>query len=117
MSAATWSYREANNAHAIIRGVCARIAQTAGVPVWMPRAAFVIFGLMHWLLALIAYFVMSRLMCLGRKYAAQPQPLSPTQSAVRDRFSALDSRLADMEAATLQQEASLRRAFRDLENK
>ena len=100
----------------IIRGVCARIADRAGVPVWMPRTAFVIFGVLHWILALIAYFVMARYMCAKRGFARMdPAPMAPPQPNVRDRFSALDARLADLEAATVQQESSLRRAFRDLE--
>ncbi len=99
----------------IIKGVCARIAERAGVPVWMPRVAFLIFGVLHWLLAVIAYFVLSRILCRGRTQDYLPQQDGPPPSAVRDRFSALDARLAAMEASTLQQENTLRRAFRDLE--
>ena len=100
----------------VIRGVCAHVAERAGVPVWMPRAAFVIFGLLHWLLAIIAYVVLVRVLGLRRRavpFVAAPD--GPPVGAVRDRFSALDARLAAMEAASLQQETDLRRAFRDLE--
>ena len=99
----------------IMKGVCARIAERAGVPVWMPRAAFLIFGVLHWLLAIIAYFVLTKVLCGGSKAAFVAMPDGPPPSAVRDRFSALDARLAAMEASTLQQENTLRRAFRDLE--
>ncbi len=99
----------------IIKGVCASIAERAGVPVWMPRAAFLIFGVLHWLLAVIAYFVLTRILCRTRTADLMPVQDGPPPSAVRDRFSALDARLAAMEASTLQQENTLRRAFRDLE--
>ncbi len=99
----------------IIKGVCARIADSAGVPVWMPRAAFLIFGVLHWLLAVIAYVVLTRWLCRIRTVDLMPAQDGPPPSAVRDRFSALDARLAAMETSTLQQENSLRRAFRDLE--
>ncbi len=97
----------------IVRGVCVRIAERAGVPVWMPRLAFLIFGVLHWLLALIAYVVLARVMRARPPFVTTPD--GPPPSAVRDRFSALDARLAAMEASTLQQETTLRRAFRDLE--
>ncbi len=101
---------------AILKGVCARIAERGGVPVWMPRVAFVIFGVLHWILAIVAYFVLTRMLCSGRGTAPFVQmPAGPPPSAVRDRFSALDARIAAMEASTLQQETTLRRAFRDLE--
>ncbi len=110
-----WQSRDLRDT-GIIRGVCARVAERAGVPVWMPRAAFVIFGILHWLLAIIAYWALTKAMHLGRRRPAPvltPEP--PQASAVRDRFSALDARLAAMEAASLEQESHLRRAFRDLE--
>ena len=99
----------------IIKGVCAHVAERAGVPVWMPRAAFLIFGVLHWLLAVIAYVVLTKMLCRTRTMDLAPRQDGPPPSAVRDRFSALDARLAAMEASTLQQENSLRRAFRDLE--
>jgi phage shock protein PspC (stress-responsive transcriptional regulator) len=114
MSAATWNTYHPNSAHAMIKGVCARIADRAGVPVWIPRLAFLIFGLAHWLIAVIAYFVMSKFFCAGRATPHAPTQVQP-QNPVHERFAALDRRLADMEAATLNQEADLRRAFRDLE--
>ena len=107
----SWGMRDAG----IIRGVCARIAQRAGLPVWVPRAAFLIFGVLHWLLAIIAYFVLTKVLCRTRTADLLPVLDGPPPSAVRDRFSALDARLAAMEASTLQQENTLRRAFRDLE--
>jgi phage shock protein PspC (stress-responsive transcriptional regulator) len=124
MNAASWSspsMRAAGGrgiyaAHGMIRGVCARIAERAEIPVWVPRAAFVIFGVMHWLVAVIVYFVMSQALCTRRRYAEPaiaPQP--PAPGSVQDRFAALDRRLAELEAATMNQEAGLRRAFRDLE--
>ncbi len=99
----------------LIRGVCAEIAERAAVPVWMPRTAFLIFGVLHWLLALILYFGLARVMCAGSRLAEPLPPRAPAQGAVYDRFAALDRRLAEMEAATVNQEAGLRRAFKDLE--
>ncbi len=103
----------------LIKGVCARIAERAGVPAWMPRAAFLMFGLMHWLLAVIAYVVLAKLLCGRTRVGSAPDEFStesPPPGVVRDRFSALDARLADLERASLQ-ESDLRRAFRDLERR
>lgn len=123
-----------SGADGLIKGVCARLAERAGVAVWMPRAAFVIFGLLHWVVALVLYFVMARYLCPNRTGSfaprtmrswfftgrSRPRVVPPVarydgDDAVRQRFSALDRRLAEMEAASLAQEAGLRRAFRDLE--
>ena len=99
----------------LIRGVCAQIAERAGLPAWMPRAAFVIFGVTHWLLAVIAYVVLGKILCGQHRVAnAADGTYAPPPAAVQTRFSALDARLADLECASLQ-EAELRRAFRDLE--
>ena len=104
----------------LIRGVCAQIAERAGVPAWMPRAAFLMFGVVHWLLAVIAYVILAKLLCGGRTRAAGVPPdafeSAPPSGAVRDRFTALDARLADLGRASLQ-ESDLRRAFRDLERR
>ncbi len=118
-TATMWAQNTAHrvqNPHALIKGVC-----RAGVPVWMPRTAFIIFGLLHWFFAVVAYIVMYKLISPACTWAARTS-VPPTstgyttpQNDVRNRFAALDRRLAEMEAATLQQEASLRRAFRDLE--
>ena len=101
----------------LIKGVCAHIAERAGLPAWMPRAAFLMFGVMHWLLAVIAYVVLAKLLC-GTRAGRLPDGLgaAPPPGGVRDRFSALDARLADLERASLQ-DADLRRAFRDLERR
>ena len=133
MSAVASMVRQASNADGLIKGVCARLAARAGVPVWMPRAVFVIFGLLHWLFALVLYFVMAKVMCDGGRARAAARSAGSgyaggraegfsrcaagdvSRTAMQDRFSALDKRLADMEAASLAQEAGLRRAFRDLE--
>lgn len=107
------------NGGRLLKGVCAEIAERAGVAVWMPRAAFVVFGLMHWFLAVILYVVLVKVMAPARRRLAdladRPAAAATAYGSVRDRFSALDARLADLEAASLQQEAALRRQFRDLE--
>ena len=103
----------------LVKGVCAHIAARAGVPAWMPRAAFLMFGVMHWFLAVIAYVVLAKLLGGGRARVAGPPDAvdcAPPPGIVRDRFSALDARLADLERASLQ-ESDLRRAFRDLERR
>ena len=101
----------------LVRGVCAELAARAGVAVWLPRAAFLVFAALHWFLAIVLYIVLAKTLC-----AARPGPRAatwttgPALSGVRDRFGALDARLADLEAASLREEAGLRRAFRDLED-
>ena len=100
----------------LIKGVCAHVAERAGVPAWKPRAAFLMFGVMHWLLAVVAYVVLTKLL---RARAGRPPDAfgsAPPPGVVRERFSALDARLADLERASLQ-ESDLRRAFRDLERR
>ncbi len=109
----------------MICGVCAEIAVRAALPVWVPRLAFVIGGLTHAFFAIVLYVILSRKFCLGRgwvrrrpaaTFATRPAPdLGPGLDAVRDRFGRLDGRLSDLEAATLQRETALRRAFHDLE--
>jgi phage shock protein PspC (stress-responsive transcriptional regulator) len=105
-----------------VSGVCADIATRAAVPVWLPRVAFVIFGLMHWLLAAILYFALSRILHPGlaarareRFTAPPPRPAGNGFAAAQERFRSLDERLANLEAATVRNESELRRAFRDLE--
>jgi phage shock protein PspC (stress-responsive transcriptional regulator) len=115
----------------LISGVCGDIAARAAVPVWLPRLAFLIFLYMHWLLAIVLYLVLARTVCARRPatrqyYAPPAPPPRPGFDAgardagfndVRGRFGALDQRLTNLEAATLQQEAALRRAFRELERR
>jgi phage shock protein PspC (stress-responsive transcriptional regulator) len=105
-----------------ISGVCADIAARAAVPVWLPRVAFVIFGLMHWLLAAILYFALSRILhprivtrVRERFTAPPPPPAGHGFATAQERFRTLDERLANIEAATIRRESDLRRAFRDLE--
>jgi len=106
----------------VISGVCADLAERAGLPVWLPRTVFVVFAVMHWLLALILYFGLSwvigpRPRGMASGYAA-PRPVPcPEYGTMRSRFSALDERLTNLEAATIRSESELRRAFRDLERK
>jgi phage shock protein PspC (stress-responsive transcriptional regulator) len=102
----------------LIKGVCATVADRAGLPVWMPRTAFLVFGVLHWFLAVVLYVILARVLCPARRHPAglpTAMPSGPASVDVRDRFGALDARLANLEAATLQTEATLRRQFRDLE--
>ena len=100
----------------LLRGVCAEIAARAGTAAWIPRATFLIFGVLHWFLAIVLYVVLAKVLPAR---PSRPAPLTrayqPDARGVRDRFGALDARLASLEAATLREEAGLRRAFRDLE--
>jgi len=122
---ATMSYHAAPAMRdAWVSGVCADLAARASVPVWLPRAAFVIFGIMHWLLAMIMYFVLARVMrprMVGRAGSRCAPPPAPPPSyafrGVQERYRTLDERLSNLEAATVRNEAELRRAFRDLERK
>jgi len=119
----TMSYRSASIMQdRWICGVCADIAARAAVPVWLPRAAFVIFGLMHWLLAAILYFALSRILhprvaARVRERFTVPPPAAASYgfATAQERFRNLDERLSNLEAATLRSESELRRAFRDLE--
>jgi len=108
----------------IMLGVCSEIAERADVPVWLPRAAFILFAIAYcWLQALIVYgilaFVVRRLN--GPRPAARfapPPPRTPYGfDDVRERFHTLDQRLANLEACAVRSESELRRAFRDLERK
>jgi phage shock protein PspC (stress-responsive transcriptional regulator) len=99
----------------MISGVCADIAARAAVPVWMPRVAFLIFFALHWFVAVLLYVVLAKTMCARPPAANRVRPLYDGVGDVRARFNALDARLRNLEAATLQEEAALRRAFRDLE--
>ena len=99
----------------LIRGVCAEIAERAGTAAWLPRAAFLVFGMLHWLLAVILYVVLARLLGRGGEAARAAPVHRPDTGGVRERFGALDARLAKLEAATLREEAGLRRAFQELE--
>jgi phage shock protein PspC (stress-responsive transcriptional regulator) len=106
---------------AMICGVCLRIAETTGLPVWVPRVGFVLLALQHAILSVLLY-VGAAAFCHRRAAPgftatprSAPQPFSPPGgSDLRDRFSRLEARLAAMEAETLNNEASLRRSFRDL---
>ncbi len=108
-----------------VSGVCADIAARAAVPVWLPRAAFVIFGIMHWLLAAILYFALCRILHprvvarVRERFTAPPPPPPPGYgfATAQERFRNLDERLSNLEAATVRSESELRRAFRDLERK
>ncbi len=100
----------------LLRGVCAELAERAGTAVWLPRAAFLVFGALHWFLAVVLYIVLAKTLFTARRRAYPGlRSTGPAASGVRDRFGALDARLAALEAATLREEAGLRRAFRDLE--
>jgi phage shock protein PspC (stress-responsive transcriptional regulator) len=104
----------------MICGVCAEIAARAALPTWVPRVVFVIGGLTHAFFAIVLYVILSRVFCLGRRRWAPATPApryaaGPDLGTVRNRFGNLDERLSTLEAATLQRETALRRAFRDLE--
>jgi phage shock protein PspC (stress-responsive transcriptional regulator) len=105
-----------------ISGVCADIASRAALPPWLPRTAFVIFGLLHWVLALILYFGLAHYMFPRQRVRpverfAPSTPRSNDYNTVSERFAHLDERLCNLEAASLRSEAELRRAFRDLERR
>ena len=100
----------------LLRGVCADIAMRAGTAAWLPRAAFLVFAVVHWFLAVVLYVVLAKVLRAPvRRTAPADRGYRPDAGGVRDRFGALDARLASLEAATLREEAGLARAFRDLE--
>jgi phage shock protein PspC (stress-responsive transcriptional regulator) len=112
-----------------IWGVCADLADRAAVPVWIPRAAFVVFAFLHCFLAGVLYVGLAYLLCPSKRAQnrcrpAPPRPnfaeaaFSTSNFATTDqRFRNLDQRLSDLEAATIDRESELRRAFRDLERR
>ncbi len=112
---------------AMVAGVCAGIADYYG---WRPdgiRVALVILSLFMFPLPVIAYFIAA--MVMKQKPAAPPYRSTEeekfwrtfstrpkaTFSELKHRFRALDTRLADLEAAALSEEYGLRKAFKDLE--
>ena len=99
----------------LVSGVCAELAARAGTAVWLPRVVFLVFGALHWFLAVVLYVVLVKTFAARPRWRAPRWTTGPALSGVRDRFGALDARLADLEAATLREEANLRRQFRDLE--
>jgi phage shock protein PspC (stress-responsive transcriptional regulator) len=103
-----------------ICGVCADLADRAAVPVFMPRLAFAVFAVMHGFLACILYFGLAYLLSPSKRATARfracPSP-SPDFATASQRFRNLDERLCNLEAATVNTEAELRRAFRDLERR
>ena len=100
----------------LIRGVCAEIAERAGTAAWLPRAVFLAFALLHWFLAIVLYIVLVKILNVrALRKAPMSRAYQPDTVGVRDRLGVLDARLASLEAATLREEAGLRRAFRDLE--
>ncbi len=102
----------------LISGVCAELAYRADTAVWLPRAAFAVFAALHWFLAIVLYVVLAKTLCaVQSRIRPAIRSSAPVAPGVRDRFNALDARLADLEAATLREEANLRRAFRDLEKR
>jgi len=118
----TMSYRSAPIMQGSwISGVCADIAERAAVPVWLPRAAFVVFGIIHWLLAAILYFALARIMRPRTRSEVRdrfaPPPPSYGVGPLQQRFRSLDERLSNLEAATVRNETELRRAFWELERK
>jgi phage shock protein PspC (stress-responsive transcriptional regulator) len=105
----------------MICGVCVRMATNTGLPVWVPRAAFVVLGLMHLVLAAILYVAAAAIChrCNGQAVAPPaPRPFYPAggeAETMRARFARLDARLAAMEAESLRNEAGLNREFRNLD--
>jgi phage shock protein PspC (stress-responsive transcriptional regulator) len=118
-----------------ICGVCADLAERAAVPVLIPRVAFGVFLALHCVLASVLYFGLAYLLSSRpcARFAGRQGPQSPPRfstpgfsnpaSATADfattdqRFRNLDERLSRLEAATVDSEAELRRAFRDLDRR
>jgi phage shock protein PspC (stress-responsive transcriptional regulator) len=123
MSAQTFqsAFAPVKRHRAMVCGVCLRIADTTGLPVWVPRAGFVVLGIGHLVLATLVY-VAAAAICHRRAAPtapmARPAPYDWRDGpGLRDRFNRLDARLAAMEAEAAHSEAALRRAFRDLDSK
>jgi phage shock protein PspC (stress-responsive transcriptional regulator) len=124
MSAQTYqsAFAPVKRHRAMICGVCLRVAETTGLPVWVPRLAFIVLAIQHAILSVLLY-VGAAMVCHRRAVPGvtatarpSPKPFSPEGSSdLRDCFSRLEARLAAMEAETWHNEASLRRSFRDLD--
>jgi phage shock protein PspC (stress-responsive transcriptional regulator) len=129
----------------MIAGVCGWMATQAGLPVWIVRLVALIMFCSHPPLMLLLYFGMAvwlhgrnrgtwRAMrarpsetATSYDYAgarttswqtgsAKPGSAAPeANNGLGDRFGRLDRRLAELEAAVVDREANLRRAFRELD--
>jgi phage shock protein PspC (stress-responsive transcriptional regulator) len=113
----------------LVCGVCASLADASGVPVVIIRAAAIVLLIAHTVLTAVAYLLAAAWMrrppsavrpdygAAGGSGRGPDAPMPPIwdRNGVVDRFRRLDERLARMEAETFQNEASLRRAFHDLE--
>jgi phage shock protein PspC (stress-responsive transcriptional regulator) len=121
MSAAMYYGRPARRPARWIWGVCADLAERAAVPVWIPRVAFTVFAVLHGFLACLLYCGLAYLLCptsWARNGGRQAPPPPHADFATTDqRFRNLDERLSRLEAATVNSESELRRAFRELERR
>lgn len=115
MSAYAWTENAFCRPKPWLGGVCAKLAESAGAPVWLPRAVMVGLLLTHGLLALLIYAGLAVFWRSPAGRPAAPPAPPPTYAAdPRTRFSNLEERLAAMEAAAMSEEARLRREFRNL---
>ncbi len=96
----------------LLAGVCAKLAERASVPVWLPRALFVGLLVIHTVPAILLYGGLAFFWRDARR-ETPPVPVRPWQSPAQ-RISDLEARLASLEAEALSSEAGLRRQFRDL---
>lgn len=110
---------------ALIAGVCAELADRFGLPVWLLRVV-VIFAFCdaNWTTGIcyvaVTVALRTRLIDLlpARMRPSRPPwgdaPADPGYQLQRDRFSALELRLARLEAAVTSDELKLRARFRDI---
>ncbi len=106
----------------VICGVCAALSANSGVPAWIIRVVAVCMLATHAALTTLAYLIAAALMRrpaagtwrdFGGCSSVPPRPWD--DGGLVNRFDRLNRRLAEMERETMDREAGLRRAFRDLD--
>ncbi len=93
----------------LLAGVCAQIAERAGVPVWLPRALMLALLLLHGLVAIAIYVGLA---LVWREWRTTQVPPPPAREDPARRFRDLDARLAVLEREALWRETDPRRPFR-----
>jgi phage shock protein PspC (stress-responsive transcriptional regulator) len=109
-----------------IGGTCAELGDRFGLPIWLLRILFVLsFGEVHWFTGAVYLVVTMALrtrladllpaMSSPARSRSAPPPPDANLNLQRDRFGALELRLAALEAAVTSDELKLRARFRDIE--
>ncbi len=119
-------YEKFQRPRRVICGVCAALSANSGVPAWIIRVVAVCLLIAHTALATVAYLIAAAFMRrpatgtwrdlrADTRGCAGVPPRTWDDGGLVNRFDRLTRRLAEMERETMDREAGLRRAFRDLD--